>query len=184
MKRLNVFFTILFLGSLFVSCDPEEIKEDLLGSITIGSGAITNTIWIPNIPAAGTANLASVDISVNTDSLLTAEGITNVSLTSAEIKSVNLTIVTPATANFDVVDNAEIIFSGSSLNTVTVADISDITAGASSIDLNITDDVNVIDYLASSANGKMDLSATTNGPITDSLEVEVTVNYDITVDPI
>lgn len=182
MKHLKLFFVILILSAICISCDKDNNDSPLLDIIpdaAFNSGITSYTICIPPYPTTVDTTFANIDLSNNFDSILISQGLERFTISSVQLKTLDLTILTPTTANFDAINNFDAIISGTNLSTTKVASIDSIPAGTSSVSL-IPSSAELVNYFQNGANPALDINGSTNAPTNDTLKVRVDVDLGIT----
>ncbi len=160
----------------FASCDK---KEDIL-DFTFNPGPKTYMIEVPAIPVAGDTTFSSFGADVNIDSILTANGAGGLELKSVKLKTLALTITNPSGATFDPIEEIEATFSANGLPDLTVASVSSIPAGATTVNMTVNNS-ELINYINSSS-FEVTLSGETSSP-TPAMTIQVDVDYSMTVGP-
>ncbi len=181
MRNIKIIFTFLVAGALFTSCDKDLASELLNLKLNPGVRSEEFTIY-PN-PTSGDTTLADIPLNYNVDSLIRAnssQSFSSFTITSAKLKSLKMVILSPSTANFDIIDDASAVVEGGSLPTATIASVSNIPTGSTEANFTVDNSVNMKDYVNPGSNASLTLSGSTNSPVTDTIEVRV--DYDVEIE--
>lgn len=175
MKLIKL-LTLALVVTGFGACKKE------LFDIKFGLNTKDATFTIKPHAAAGTFTVDSTFQNVNLDSIAKANGADVSKVKSAKIKKITLTILSPSTANFDIVESGKILLGSNTLPLITVASFNNIPDGATTFDIT-PDDVDILPY-AKGSTIFTSAEVTTNGPVTEPIKVKLTVTFEIVANPL
>ena len=175
MKALKIILFSIIAFS-FSGCDDELFD--------IKFGLQTQEVFYTVKPTtvAGIIPLDTALESINLDSFATANGVKDMSLLkSLKIIKINVSIVSPPTATFDIIDNGFIYLGADGLPTVEIASINNIPAGTTQFDITPAD-VNLLDY------GRKPNLFTfgyllTKGPVMEEIKLKFLIDYEAIANP-
>ncbi len=175
MKALKIILFSIIAFS-FSGCDDE------LFDIKFGLPTHEVIYTVKQTTTSGVIILDTAVESINLDSFATVNGVKDMSLLkSLKIKKIKVVIVSPATANFDIVSGGFIDIGAQGLPTVEVATFTNTAQGAKEIDITPAD-VNLLDY------GRAPFLWTfgalfTTGPVTEDIVLKFLIDYEAVANP-
>lgn len=175
MKSIKILALSLF--TIFLSSCSDELFDIKFG---LQSQEVFYTLKPTS--TAGVIPLDTAFESINLDSFATVNGVKDMSkLKSLKIKKINISIVTPATANFNIVSSGYLKIGADQLPTVEIAKIESIPNNSTSFDITPAD-VNLLDY------GRKPKLFTfgqlvTTGPVMEEIKLKFVIDYEAIANP-
>jgi len=176
MKTIKVLVFALMAIS-FTACN-----DDLL-DIKFGLNAKDVSFTIAPTTQAGVINLDTTVQTINLDSVIKANGADPGKVKSVKIKKITAFLDAPAGGNFDILESGTLIMDAPGLAQVTIAQFSAIPDGVMQFDITPDTNVNLLDYARKNVlhiSGQL----VTNGPVTQAATVRLTIQYEITANPL
>ena len=171
--KLLVFSLIAFS---FSGCDEE------LFDIKFGMNTKDVTFIIQPTSTAGEIILDPTTQSINLDSFASANGANIDKVKSVKAKKITAFIVTPPTANFDILESGFITIEAPGLPNVKIAEFNGVVDGATQFEISPLD-VNLLDYgrkPSLTVAGKL----MTNGPVMEAITIRLEIQFEVTANPV